>query len=92
MPNKPATQHRSIRVPDELWEKMLRATADQGTTIAEVTRDCYEQYVRAYENRYALRDPGGADDSASDPGASGKRQVPPKEWGTPLLHHNLIAA
>lgn len=33
---------------------MLRATADQGTTIAAVTRECYEKYVRDYENRYAV--------------------------------------
>lgn len=52
MPNQPATQHRSLRVPDELWERMKRATSDQGTNVAEVTREFYEQYARAYEDRY----------------------------------------
>lgn len=56
MPNQPATQHRSLRVPDDLWDRMKRATSDQGTTIAEVTREFYERYARAWEERYTLGD------------------------------------
>jgi len=41
-------------VPDDLWERMQRATSDQGTSIAAVTREFYERYARAYEERYVV--------------------------------------
>lgn len=48
MPNKPATQHRSVRVPDELWETALRVAADNGETVAAVIRRDLARYVRDF--------------------------------------------
>lgn len=46
MPNQPATQHRSVRVSDELWEAVKRAAADQDETVTDVIIRALERYVR----------------------------------------------
>lgn len=46
VPNQPATPHRSVRVPDELWEAAKRAAADNDETVTEVILRALERYVR----------------------------------------------
>ena len=46
MPNQPATPHRTVRVPDELWEAVKRAAADQGETVTDVILRALRRYVR----------------------------------------------
>lgn len=36
MPNQPATQVRGFRIPDELWEQILRVSADNGETATDL--------------------------------------------------------
>lgn len=48
MPNQPATQHRSVRVPDELWRAAKRAAADRGETVTAVIIRALTRYVRQY--------------------------------------------
>ncbi len=48
MPNQPATQNRSIRVPDELWDAVLRISADQHVTATEIVLRALRAYVRRY--------------------------------------------
>ena len=35
-PNQPATPHRSVRIPDELWEAAKRVAADRDETVTAV--------------------------------------------------------
>jgi hypothetical protein len=44
----PATQNRSIRFPDELWEEILRIADDRGETATDVVLRACGQYVRLY--------------------------------------------
>lgn len=46
MPNRPATQHRSVRVPDELWEAAKRVAADRGESVSAVINRALQRYVR----------------------------------------------
>ena len=48
MPNQPATPHRSVRVPDELWEAAKRAAADNGETLTDVILRALKRYVREH--------------------------------------------
>lgn len=48
MPNKPATQNRSVRVPDPLWAEVLRIARDQHVTATEVVLRALRAYVRRY--------------------------------------------
>lgn len=48
VPNKPATPTHTIRCADDLWQAMLRATADNDTNITEVTIRFWERYVREH--------------------------------------------
>jgi hypothetical protein len=45
MPNQPKTQHRSIRVPDDLWHAALVRAADEGTTVAEKVRTWLQEWL-----------------------------------------------
>lgn len=48
VPNQPATPHRTVRVPDELWEAVKRVAADQGETVTAVIIRALERYVREH--------------------------------------------
>lgn len=48
MPNQPATQNRSVRVPEELWADVLRIARDQRVTATEVVLRALRAYVRRY--------------------------------------------
>lgn len=48
MPNQPKTQHRSVRVPDELWAAALQAAADNGTTISAEINQFLSRYIRRH--------------------------------------------
>lgn len=46
MPNAPKTQHRSIRVPDEMWEAAKARAAEQGTSAGELCREFLAWWLR----------------------------------------------
>lgn len=48
MPNQPATQNRSIRIPDELWDQVLRIAGDQQVSATEVVLRALRDYARRY--------------------------------------------
>jgi hypothetical protein len=45
-PNKPKTQHRSIRIPDELWDAVKAKALSEGTDASKVVNRLLEQYVQ----------------------------------------------
>ena len=46
MPNKPRTQHRSVRIDDETWEAAGQAAAATGTDRAKVINEFLRWYLR----------------------------------------------
>lgn len=46
MPNQPATQVRGFRIPDDLWEEILKVANDRGETATEVVLRALRRYVR----------------------------------------------
>jgi antitoxin component of RelBE/YafQ-DinJ toxin-antitoxin module len=46
MPNAPKTQHRSVRVDDELWSSADQATKADGTDRSSVINAFLRWYVR----------------------------------------------
>ena len=46
------TPHRSVRVPDELWQDAKRAAADRGETVTDVILRALERYVRDWESGF----------------------------------------
>lgn len=48
MPNQPATPHRSVRVPDEVWEEAKRIAADRGETVTDVVLRALRRYIREF--------------------------------------------
>ncbi|MGW0837529.1 hypothetical protein [Streptomyces prunicolor] len=46
MPNKPKTQHRSVRVGDDDWRDLLAAATVQGTDRAGVITELIAWYLR----------------------------------------------
>jgi Arc/MetJ family transcription regulator len=48
VPNQPATQNRSIRIPDALWQEVLRAADDAGETATEIVLRALRAYLRNY--------------------------------------------
>lgn len=62
MPNKPKTQHRSVRVVDPDWEDAGRQTARMGTDRAKVINQFLRWYLRrpgaGLPERPRRRDPG----------------------------------
>lgn len=46
MPNQPATPHRTVRVPDELWEAVQRKAEAEGVTVTEVILKALERFLR----------------------------------------------
>jgi recombinational DNA repair protein (RecF pathway) len=47
VPNKPKTQHRSVRIEDADWDDAEQATAEMGTDRAKVIN----QFIRWYLHR-----------------------------------------
>lgn len=47
MPNKPATQVRGFRIPDDLWAEVVRLADDRGETLTEVVIRALWREVRA---------------------------------------------
>lgn len=48
MPNQPATPHRTVRVPDEVWEEAKRIAEDRGETVTDVVLRALRRYVREF--------------------------------------------
>lgn len=46
MPNQPATPHRTVRVPDELWEAVQEKAAAEGLTVTDVIIKALERFLR----------------------------------------------
>jgi hypothetical protein len=46
MPDKPKTPQRAIRVPDERWEALGRASAAVGTNRSEIINTLIARYLR----------------------------------------------
>ena len=46
VPNKPGTQHRSIRISDEDWDDAERATAGMSTDRAKIVNQFIRWYLR----------------------------------------------
>lgn len=46
MPNQPATPHRTVRVPDELWDAVKVKAEAEGVTVTEVIIKALERFLR----------------------------------------------
>lgn len=46
MPNKPKTQHRSVRIPDDEWQDLLTAARTQDTDRTGAINDLIAWYLR----------------------------------------------
>lgn len=47
MPNQPKTPQRTVRVPDEVWERAKARAEARGETVSDVVRRALERYGRA---------------------------------------------
>jgi hypothetical protein len=48
VPNQPATPNRNMRIPDELWDLVLRRADDLGETATDVVIRALRAYLRDY--------------------------------------------
>lgn len=48
MPNSPATPNRNVRVPEDLWDEVLRIADDNQETATDVVLRALRSYVRNY--------------------------------------------
>lgn len=48
MVNQPKTQHRSVRVPDDLWREAKWVAEQRGETAADVIRRALRDYVASW--------------------------------------------
>lgn len=39
------TPQRTVRIPDETWEKATTKAATEGRTVSDVVRRCLDEYV-----------------------------------------------
>lgn len=46
MPNRPKTPHRTIRVPDDLWDEAKTKAAEREETVTEVILRALRRYVK----------------------------------------------
>lgn len=46
VPNQPATPNRSIRIPDEVWDEVLRRADDLGVSATEVVLRALRLFLR----------------------------------------------
>ena len=56
MPNQPKTPHRTIRVPDDLWEAAQVKASREGVTVSDVVRRALTEYVFAGDEQVARPD------------------------------------
>lgn len=61
MPNRPKTQHRSVRVPTIRWKRSDKATQLMGTDRAKAANDFYAWYTREPGAKLPERPPAGWD-------------------------------
>lgn len=47
-PNMPATQVRGFRIPDDLWDEILRVSADRGETYTDLAIRALWREVRRW--------------------------------------------
>ncbi len=47
-PNAPKTPHRTVRVPDDLWDEAMRTARARGESLSDVIRDCLRDYVQRH--------------------------------------------
>lgn len=47
MPNQPKTPQRTVRVPDDVWERAKVRAEARGETVSDVVRRALERYGRA---------------------------------------------
>jgi predicted DNA-binding protein len=50
VPNQPRTQHRSIRIPDEIYYPAMEKAKSEGRTVSEVVREFLAEYIDENEN------------------------------------------
>lgn len=48
VPNSPGTPNRNVRVPDDLWDEVLRIADDRRETATDVVLRALRDYVRRY--------------------------------------------
>ena len=46
MPNQPKTQHRSIRIPDDVWGAAMDRAREEGTSAGGLVRDLLVWWLR----------------------------------------------
>lgn len=51
VPNQPKTPSRNVRVDDDLWEAVKKATAEDHITVADVVRDALRDYLAGRKPR-----------------------------------------
>lgn len=51
MPNQPKTKHRSVRVPDSLWDAARQAAKAHGETITDIVLRALRAYVGPKQDR-----------------------------------------
>lgn len=45
MPNQPKTPVRTVRVPDELWDRVRLVARARGVSVSDVVRELIEAHV-----------------------------------------------
>ena len=45
VPDMPATPHRTVRVPDEVWVPAVARAAERGETVSDVVRRALVEYL-----------------------------------------------
>jgi predicted DNA-binding protein len=49
LPNAPKTPTRTIRVPNDLWEKVKEKASIEGRTVTSVIIEALEAYISKYK-------------------------------------------
>lgn len=44
--NQPKTPHRTIRVPDDVWDAAMTKAKGEGRTLSELIREWLTEYMR----------------------------------------------
>jgi predicted transcriptional regulator len=47
----PKTRHRTIRVPDDLWQHAQAIAKARGETLSDIIRDALRRYVKRHEEK-----------------------------------------
>lgn len=61
MPNAPKTQHRSVRVPDDVWEEVKDRSHQLGTSGGELVRQFLEWWLRKPGAKMPKRPPASSE-------------------------------